>query len=183
MPRGTPRGQRFSKSSNGRKRAAAPESVVSSIAVEHGRLLAFEWEGVRSGEVSMNGVVPRLLGAPPAPGESKSVSSVKAPPESPARTVVRGSSLGDVLVEPLINSGSITSIDPEQELWGRVVAQAKSPDRARDALTLLAGNVDNLDPRLVQHAAAVVWAAGTTRDGADTEGLVTPVQGMRALQK
>src|SRR5262249_42362312 len=68
--------------------------------------------------------------------------------------------------------------------WRRVVDSALDPDRVRHALSLFSARVviDTKDTTLAHYAAILAWAAGTARDDAGTEGLVTPIQSARALQ-
>lgn len=74
------------------------------------------------------------------------------------------------------------ALDAAHPLWRAVLAAATNPGRAGIALDLLRAR-GVVEAGNARDAAVLVWAAGTTRDAAETEGLVTPVQGLRALEK
>lgn len=67
-------------------------------------------------------------------------------------------------------------------LWSAVLDQARNRGRAELALDLFDKSIP-LESRWARDAAILVWAAGTGRDKHDTEGLVTPVQGLKALHR
>jgi hypothetical protein len=74
----------------------------------------------------------------------------------------------------------VLRFDPDDPTWSSVESATEDPHRVRRALQLFATKV--LIPSSLRPAAEILaWAAGTTRDAASTEGLVTPIQGARAL--
>lgn len=113
--------------------------------------------------------------APPAT-ESALVAS-RAPPADVAAALDRFES-----ARPrAIRDDSFARLDAAHPAWAAVLASATNVERAGVALETLRerGVVDEGNAR---DAAVLVWAAGTTRDAAFTEGLVAPIQGLRALQ-
>ena len=76
--------------------------------------------------------------------------------------------------------GGHLRFDAQSPRWAAVIASAADPERAQRCLGVFAGRV-TVPADLEPAAEVLAWAAGTTRDAASTEGLVTPIQGARAL--
>ncbi|MCC7386432.1 MAG: hypothetical protein IT384_31630 [Deltaproteobacteria bacterium] len=94
----------------------------------------------------------------------------------------RSDPFADAISPALVGRGAV-SWDPSSEVWQRILAQTANPDRARVALELFGRSLEGLEGRWAMEAAVLVWAAGTGRDGPGTEGLVTPIQGAKALRR
>lgn len=85
-----------------------------------------------------------------------------------------------VLASTPAASPRLLSVDPAQRPWSDVIGAARVPERARVTVELFARRLQ-VDEALRPEALALVAAAGTGRDDGATEGLVTPVQALRAL--
>ncbi len=62
-----------------------------------------------------------------------------------------------------------------------IVERANAPQRSQIALDMFTSSLELTDD-LAKHVGVLVWAAGTTRDLPDTEGLVPPASGYLALK-
>ena len=65
--------------------------------------------------------------------------------------------------------------------WKAVIAGCPNTVRATRCIEVFAKRLPKLDPGLQTLAQVLVVAAGTGRDSRMTEGLITPMQGVRAL--
>ncbi len=87
---------------------------------------------------------------------------------------------GDVRSASSSRRAAYVAFDTGAADWKAVAARCPNTERATRCIEVFAKRLPGLDPGLETLAKVLVAAAGTGRDSRMTEGLITPLQGVRA---